>query len=221
MRVLLVEDDRSLGEAVVTGLRLEDLAVDWAVSATEAEERLVATEYDVVCLDLGLPDGDGLELCRQMQDGVLVRPQRLLMLTARDGVADRVAGLDAGADDYLVKPFSLVELAARIRALLRREVQRGSVIEMGDLRIDEAGRRVARRGVGVDLTGREYAVLHYLAVHPGEVVPAERLLEHCWDAHADDLSGSVKVIVSRLRGKLGEPALISTVRGAGYRLDAP
>ena len=221
MRVLLVEDDRSLGDAVVTGLRLEDLAVDWAESSADAEMLLIATEYDVVCLDLGLPDGDGLDLCRRMQDGDLVRPQRLLMLTARDGVADRVAGLDAGADDYLVKPFSLAELAARIRALLRRDVQRGSVIEVGDLRIDEASRRVERGGNALALTGREYSVLRYLAAHAGDVVSAERLLEHCWDANADDLSGSVKVIVSRVRAKLAEPPMIATIRGAGYRLEAP
>ena len=221
MRVLLVEDDRSLGDAVVTGLRLEDLAVDWAESSADAEMLLIATEYDVVCLDLGLPDGDGLDLCRRMQDGDLVRPQRLLMLTARDGVADRVAGLDAGADDYLVKPFSLAELAARIRALLRRDVQRGSVIEVGDLRIDEASRRVERGGNALALTGREYSVLRYLAAHAGDVVSAERLLEHCWDANADDLSGSVKVIVSRVRAKLAEPPMIATIRGAGYRLESP
>ncbi len=220
MRVLLVEDDDSLGDAIVTGLRLEALAVDWAATVADAEELLVATDYDVVCLDLGLPDGDGLDLCRRMQVGAVRRPKRLLMLTARDGVADRVAGLDAGADDYLVKPFKLAELAARIRALVRRDDQRGSVVEVADLRVDVASRRVTRHGEPIALTGREFAVLHYLAAHAGEAVSAERLLEHCWDANADDLTSSVKVILSRVRGKLGEPALITTERGVGYRLDA-
>ena len=219
MRVLLVEDDASLGDTVVTGLRLEDLAVDWAATAAQAEEFLVVTDYDVVCLDLGLPDGDGLDLCRRMQSGDLPKPRRLLMLTARDGVADRVAGLDAGADDYLVKPFKLAELAARIRALVRRDDQNGSVLEIGDLRIDVAARRVTRNARPLDLTGREFSVLHYLATHAGEVVSAERLLEHCWDANADDLTGSVKVILSRVRRKLDEPAVITTIRGVGYRLE--
>lgn len=218
MRVLLVEDDTSLGDAVATGLRLERLAVDWATTAAEAEALLTATRYDVVCLDLGLPDGDGLDLCRKMQDGEIVKPQRLLMLTARDGVADRVAGLDAGADDYLVKPFKLAELAARIRALLRRDEQRGSMIEVGDLLIDVAAGWASRNGQELDLTAREFSVLHYLAAHAGEVVSAERLLEHCWDAHADELTGSVKVILSRVRTKLGAPPMITTIRGAGYRL---
>ncbi|MEM9514046.1 MAG: response regulator transcription factor [Actinomycetota bacterium] len=221
MRVLLVEDDDSLGDAIVTGLRLEAFAVDWAHTVAEAEELLAATDYDVVCLDLGLPDGDGLDLCQRMQVGAVGRPKRLLMLTARDGVADRVAGLDAGADDYLVKPFKLAELAARIRALVRRDDQRGSVVEVADLRVDVAARRVTRRGEPIALTGREFAVLHYLAAHAGEAVSAERLLEHCWDANADDLTSSVKVILSRVRGKLGEPPLITTERGVGYRLHAP
>jgi len=221
VRVLLVEDDQALGDAVATGLRLERLAVDWATTAAEAEDLLLVTEYDVVCLDLGLPDGDGLDLCERMQSGQLLRPRRLLMLTARDAVSDRVAGLDAGADDYLVKPFKIAELTARIRALLRRDDQRGSMIEVGDLAIDVARHAVTRAGAAVELTGREFAVLHYLAAHAGEVVSAERLFEHCWDAHADDLSGSVKVIMSRVRGKLGEPSPITTVRGVGYRLENP
>ena len=221
MRILLVEDDASLGDAVATGLRLEELAVDWARTLAQAEEHLVATDYDVVCLDLGLPDGDGLDLCRRMQEGELRTPNRLLMLTARDGVADRVGGLDAGADDYLVKPFSLAELAARIRALLRRDGQRGSAVEAGDLRVDVAAHRVTRDGEAIVLTGWEFAVLHYLAAHEGEAVSAERLLAHCWDSNADDLTNSVKVIVSRVRAKLGEPGLITTERGVGYRLDVP
>ena len=220
MRILLVEDDASLGDAVADGLRLERFAVDRAATVAEAEELLAITRYDVVCLDLGLPDGDGLDLCHRMQTGDVGRPSRLLMLTARDGVADRVAGLDAGADDYLVKPFKLAELSARIRALVRRDGQRGSIIRVGELWIDVAAGRAQRDERELDLTAREFAVLHYLAAHAGEVVSAERLLEHCWDAHADDLTGSVKVILSRVRSKLGAPSPITTVRGAGYRLEA-
>ena len=219
MRILLVEDDAALGDAVSTGLRMEQFAVDWATTASHAEGLLMATEYDVVCLDLGLPDGDGLDLCTKMQAGEVIRPRRLLMLTARDAVSDRVAGLDAGADDYLVKPFKLAELAARIRALLRRDDQRGSTIIVGDLTIDVARHEVTRSGVSIGLTGREFAVLHYLAASAGEVVSAEELFAHCWDAHADDMSGSVKVILSRVRGKLGDPSPISTLRGVGYRLE--
>lgn len=220
MRVLLVEDDTGLGEAVIAGLRLENLAVDWASTVREAEDLLISTQFDVVCLDLGLPDGDGLDLCRKMQAGELKRPHRLLMLTARDAVADRVTGLDAGADDYLIKPFKIAELTARIRALVRRADQRGSVLSVGDLTIDASTHQVLRGGLSVALTSREFAVLHYLAVHAGQVVSAERLMEHCWDAHADELSNSVKVIMSRVRAKLGDPALISTLRGAGYRLES-
>ena len=220
MRVLLVEDDAALGDAVATGLRLEQLAVDWAATAADAEGLLTTTRYDVVCLDLGLPDGDGLDLCRRMQRGELIRPDRLLMLTARDAVTDRVAGLDAGADDYLVKPFKLAELAARIRALLRRSDQEGTTLTIGDLTLDVAAHRASRNGLRLELTGREFAVLHYLAVHAGEPISAERLLEHCWDAHADELTTSVKVILSRVRGKLGEPSMITTIRGVGYRLEA-
>ena len=221
MRVLVVEDDAALGDAIVTGLRLEQLAVDWATTAADAQELLAATRYDVVCLDLGLPDGDGLDLCRNMQAGELLRPHRLLMLTARDAVSDRVAGLDAGADDYLVKPFKLAELAARIRALLRRGDQEGSELSVGDLTLDIAAHSAHRNNRQLDLTGREFAVLHYLAVHAGEAISAERLLEHCWDAHADELTTSVKVILSRVRAKLGEPSPITTIRGVGYRLDLP
>ncbi|MEL7206924.1 MAG: response regulator transcription factor [Actinomycetota bacterium] len=219
MRVLVVEDDLGLGDALVTGLRLERLAVDWATTAADAEELLLTTQYDVVCLDLGLPDGDGLDLCARMRSGRIVRPRRLLMITARDAVQDRVAGLDAGADDYLVKPFKLAELAARIRALLRRDDHGPTTIEVGDLVIDVLAHRVQRDGEPVELTNREFSVLRYLGARAGEVVSAEELMEHCWDANADDLSGSVKVILSRVRAKLGQPPIITTVRGAGYRLE--
>lgn len=230
MRVLLVEDDDDLAGLVEMGLRQEHLAVDHAGSVAEAEAYLTGTRYDVVCLDLGLPDGNGLDLCRRLHgSGVepaltragLTRPDRLLILTARDAVADRVAGLDAGADDYLVKPFTLAELAARIRALTRRRDQVAGPIDLDGLIVDPAAFTVHRDGRAIHLTSREFAVLRYLAHRPRLVVSGEDLLEHCWDANADAFTGSVRVILSRLRAKLGEPPLIHTVKGAGYRLGEP
>ena len=221
MRVLLVEDDADLAEVVLLGFRQEHLAADHAASVAEAIDFLVVTAYDVVCLDLGLPDGDGLDLCRQLRSddsgAGLMRPERVLILTARDAVDDRVAGLDSGADDYLVKPFSMAELAARIRALSRRGERSAGPIVIGDLEVDLASHTAVRGGQPLDLTGREFAVLRYLCLNSGTVVSTEDLLEHCWDAHADSFTGSVRVILSRLRRKLGEPPLIHTIKGVGYR----
>lgn len=222
MRVLLVEDDADLAEVVLLGLRQEHLAVDHAATYAEAVDHTLTTAYDIVCLDLGLPDGDGVELCGQLHAGdPLQRPGRVLMLTARDSVTDRVIGLDAGADDYLIKPFTIAELAARIRALSRRNGQTGGPIVIGDLVVDVVAHRATRAGRELNLTGREFAVLRYLATRAGDLVSSEDLLEHCWDAQADAFTSSARVILSRLRGKLGEPPMIETVKGIGYRLDAP
>lgn len=223
MRVLLVEDDADLAEVLLLGLRQEHLAVDHASTLREAVDQLLVTEYDVVCLDLGLPDGDGVELCRQLREPLaersLRRPRRILMLTARDAVADRVAGLDAGADDYLVKPVRMAELAARIRALTRRDEQPAGPVIVDDLVVDLVAHTAERGGRRLDLTGREFAVLRWFCLHVDEVVSAEDLLEHCWDAHADSFTGSVRVILSRLRKKIGDPPLIRTIKGVGYRLE--
>ncbi|MEV6304584.1 response regulator transcription factor [Actinoplanes sp. NPDC051861] len=222
MRVLLVEDDPDLAEVVALGLRNEAYAVDVAGTYAAAEELLVTTTYDVVCLDLGLPDGDGLALLeRTSDDPYLRRPRRRLVLTARDAVADRVAGLDAGADDYLVKPFHFAELVARLRALSRREDSTGSILRVGELTLDLATHRAWRATTLLDLTAREFSLLRYFMHHPGEVLPAETLLEHVWDANANPFTSSVRVILSRLRRKLGEPALIVTVTNTGYRLQSP
>lgn len=224
MRLLLVEDDADLAEVVLIGLRQEHFAVDHAETLADAEQHLTVTDYDVVCLDLGLPDGEGLDLCRRLRssvaDPVLTRPRRILVLTARDAVTDRVAGLDAGADDYLIKPFKMVELNARIRALARRDDQAADLVIVGDVAIDVASHTATRNGVELELTGREFAVLRYLATHADELVSTEDLLEHCWDTNANEFTNSVRVILSRLRKKLGEPQVIETVKAVGYRFGA-
>jgi DNA-binding response OmpR family regulator len=219
VRVLVVEDDPGLGPLLARGLRLHHHAVDLAPSFETATEAAAGTAYDVVCLDLGLPDGDGLDLCRRLRaaDGLL-RPRRILALTARDAVASRIAGLDAGADDYLTKPFDFDELIARLRALDRRQDDAGATLVVGDLTIDLAAHDATRAGRTLGLTSRELAVLVHLAKRRGAFVGAEELLEHCWDAHADPFTASVRVIVSRLRRKLGDPPLIETAARVGYRL---
>ncbi|MEO3922894.1 response regulator transcription factor [Micromonosporaceae bacterium B7E4] len=222
MRILLVEDDPDLAEVVALGLRNESYAVDLAASYVDAEELLRITGYDVACLDLGLPDGDGLDLVRRLgRDPELRRPRRCLVLTARDSVTDRVAGLDAGADDYLVKPFHFAELVARLRALGRRADVPGSTLRVGDLALDLAAHRAWRAGTEIGLTAREFSLLRYFMHHPGRVLSAEELLEHVWDAHANPFTSSVRVILSRLRRKLGEPAPIVTITGVGYQLAEP
>jgi DNA-binding response OmpR family regulator len=221
VRILLVEDDRDLGPVLALGLRNEAYAVDLATTCAEAEELLCCNDFDVACMDLGLPDGDGMDLVRRLgADPVLRRPRRLLVLTARDAVDDRVAGLDAGADDYLVKPFSFQELAARLRALARRADAPDAVLEVGDLRLDTAAHRAWRGDRELRLTPREFSMLRYFMHHPGRAVTAEDLLEHVWDARTDPFTASVRVILSRLRRKLGEPGPVETVAGAGYRLRA-
>jgi two-component system copper resistance phosphate regulon response regulator CusR len=222
MRILLVEDDPDLAELVALGLRHESYAVDVVGTVGAADEALRLDDYDLACIDLGLPDGDGLQLVGRLgRDPALRRPRRVIVLTARDAVADRVAGLDAGADDYLVKPFAFAELVARLRALGRREDQPGAALELGPLRLDLAARRVWRDGRELALTAREFAMLRYFADQRGRVLSAEDLLAHVWDGHADPFTTSVRVILSRLRRKLGDPPLITTVTGAGYRFEVP
>jgi DNA-binding response OmpR family regulator len=222
VRILLLEDDVDLAEVVTLGLRNESYAVDVAATYAAADELLRTTTYDLACIDLGLPDGDGLELVRRLgRDADLRRPRRCLVLTARDAVADRVAGLDAGADDYLVKPFHFAELVARVRALGRRGDEDGSTLRVGDLTLDLAAHRACRAGAVLDLTAREFSLLRYFMSRPGVLLSAEELLEHVWDVNANPFTTSVRVILSRLRRKLGEPAVIVTVTGAGYRLSEP
>lgn len=222
MRLLVVEDEPDLANAIARGLRRDGHAVDTALTAGEADLKLRTAGYDLVCLDWSLPDGSGIALCRDLVSGVLPtfegeRP-RILMLTARDGVEDRVTGLDSGADDYLVKPFAFAELSARVRALLRREDHTDPVIEVGPLRLDPARFVAARDGRALELTAKEFSLLHYFMAHAGHVLSQEHLLEHVWDEMADPMTNVVRVTVSNLRKKLGEPPLITTVPGRGYRL---
>ena len=223
MRLLVVEDEPDLADVIARGLRRDGHAVDVALSSGDADMKLRSAGYDVLVLDWNLPDGSGLHLCRDLVSGALPtlegdRP-KILMLTARDDVEDRVAGLDSGADDYLVKPFAFAELSARVRALIRRDTESDPLITVGPLVLDSA-RFIARRDdQRLDLTAKEFALLHYFMANAGVVMSQEHLLEHVWDEMADPLTNVVRVTVSNLRKKLGEPALISTVAGRGYRLE--
>jgi DNA-binding response OmpR family regulator len=192
------------------------------LTASEADLKLRTAGYDLVCLDWTLPDGSGIALCRNLVTGEQPtlegeRP-RILMLTARDGVEDRVTGLDSGADDYLVKPFAFSELSARVRALLRRDDHTDPILEVGPLRLDPARFTASRDGRALELTAKEFSLLHYFLAHAGLVLSQEHLLEHVWDEMADPMTNVVRVTVSNLRKKLGEPPLIATVPGRGYRL---
>jgi DNA-binding response OmpR family regulator len=226
VRVLVVDDEVDLAEAVARGLRREGYAVDVAFDGAEALDKATVNAYDLLCLDITMPGLDGRELCRRIRQDPTLDPQpRILMLTARDSLEDRVAGLDLGADDYLVKPFAFPELSARVRTLLRRDTPATSaVIRVGDLELDEAKHLASRSGRLLDLTAKEFSLLRYFMLHPGEVLSQETLLEHVWDEHADPFTNTVRVTVGTLRKKLsagGEPPLIETVIGRGYRLPEP
>jgi DNA-binding response OmpR family regulator len=223
VRLLVVEDEPDLAEAVARGLRRDGHAVDVALTAGEADIKLRSAGYDVVVLDWNLPDRSGLELCQDLISGEVPtlegdRP-KVLMLTARDAVEDRVAGLDSGADDYLVKPFAFAELSARVRALIRRDTETDPVLRVGPLELDAARFVATRGGKPLDLTAKEFALLHYFMAHAGKVLSQEHLLEHVWDEMTDPMTNVVRVTVSNLRKKLGEPPLITTVAGRGYRLE--
>lgn len=222
MRLLVVEDEEDLAEGLRVGLARTGYAVDVAVDAAEAYDRLTVNEYDLMLLDINLPDGDGFTLCRSLRSGEVPTPGdgdlRVLMLTARGGLDDRVRGLDEGADDYLVKPFALAELLARVRALLRRDTAGTSaVLSVGPLRVDVARHRATLGAAPLPLTPKEFGVLEYLITRPGRVVSSEELLEHVWDANADPFTQTVRVTVGTLRRKLGD-GWIETVVGRGYRL---
>ncbi len=226
VRILVVDDEADLAEAIATALRREGYAVDVAHDGQSALDRLMVNEYDLVTLDLTLPDLDGREVCRLIRtDDRFDETTRVLMVTARDAVEERVQGLDDGADDYLVKPFALQELSARIRTLLRRETSGDdAILRVGAIQLDTATQLVTVRGTTVELTTKEFALLRYFMTNAGEVVSQERLLEHVWDEMADPFTNTVRVTVGTLRRKLGVHSpdeLIETVIGSGYRLIAP
>ncbi|MFC6081915.1 response regulator transcription factor [Sphaerisporangium aureirubrum] len=219
MRLLVVEDEEDLVDALKVGLVRAGYAVDVAYDVGQAEEKLQTNDYDLVLLDLNLPGGDGFDLCRSIRRAEYGNAVRILMVTARDRLDDRVRGLDEGADDYLVKPFAFPELLARVRALLRRDGGGGTaVLEVGQLRLDTARFEAYRAGRQLPLTPKEFGVLHYLMTRPGHVISSEELLEHVWDEHTDPFTNTVRVTVGNLRRKLGVEGLIETVIGKGYRL---
>lgn len=220
MRVLIVEDEAKMAGLIRRGLQREGMAIDISDTGEEALWKAEAVEYDAIVLDLMLPGIDGLEVCRRLREAGVWSP--ILMLTARDAVRDRVAGLDRGADDYLTKPFSFAELLARLRALARRgRRERPTQLRVGELRLDPATRRASRGEAEIDLSAKEFALLETFMHQPGEVLSRFQLLEHAWDYEYESRSNVVDAYVRLLRRKIDRPfgvESIETVRGAGYRL---
>jgi two-component system, OmpR family, response regulator len=223
MRILVVEDETKMARAVRRGLETEGYAVETVATGDDAVFWATEQQFDAIVLDVMLPGRDGFAVCRALREAEVWTP--VLMLTARGGVEDRIQGLDAGADDYLVKPFAFGELLARLRALLRRgPAERAPEIVVGDLVIDPAAHTVARRGVTIDLSPREFSLLEYLGRRSGEVVRRSEILDHVWAYDYDGLSNVVDVYVGYLRKKLEKPfgsRIIRAVRGVGYVLEEP
>jgi DNA-binding response OmpR family regulator len=220
VRVLVLEDDPDLRRAVVRFLRSAGYVVDESADLADAEFKLDVSEYDVAVLDRSVPGGDSIDLVERLRSRRLTLP--VLFLTALDGLPDRVAGLMAGGDDYLTKPFAMEELVARVHVLARRAPQRATapVLRLADVELDPGTARVTRNGTPIELTPKEFVVLRYLFANIGTVASRSDLIEHCWDEHADPMSNVVDVRIAALRKKLGDPALIHTVRGAGFIAEA-
>ncbi|MCB0876926.1 MAG: response regulator transcription factor [Solirubrobacterales bacterium] len=220
MRVLVVEDQPKMARLIRRGLQEDGFAVDLAKTGEDALWMAGSTPFDAIVLDVMLPGIDGFETCRRLREDEVWSP--ILMLTARDSIEDRVSGLDKGADDYLVKPFSFAELSARLRALIRRgSSERPAVLRVGDLELNPATRRVTRGGAPIDLSPKEFALLETFMRKPGAVFTRLDLLEHAWDYDYENRSNIVDVYVRYLREKIDRPFRcdsIETVRGAGYRL---
>ena len=220
MRALIIEGDQKTARLLAKGLREERFAVDTAHLGNEGDEMASVTAYDVIVLDRLLPDKDGIVVCRGLRERGVATP--ILMLSARSALEDRVTGLNAGADDYLAKPFGFSELLARIRALLRRsELTRAAVLKVADLMLNPASHRVSRGSVTINLTRKEYAILEVLMRHPGEIVERAQLVERVWEAEPDGFTSIIDVHVSNLRRKIepaGAPRLLHTIRGHGYLL---
>jgi two-component system copper resistance phosphate regulon response regulator CusR len=223
MRILVIEDDPKVASFIQSGLEQENCAVDVLPDGSHAAEQARAIDYDAVVLDLMLPGRSGFQVLREIRSRKPTLP--VLVLTARDSVDDRVAGLDSGADDYMTKPFALAELSARLRALLRRGGPRENVLRVSDLQMDVLTRTVLRAGKPIDLKPKEYALLEYLMRHAGRPLPKSIIIEHVWDIHFDSVSNVVEVHINSLRNKVDRgfsAPLIHTVRGVGYMLaDAP
>jgi DNA-binding response OmpR family regulator len=221
MRILLIEDDRKAGRLLARGLQEEGFVVDVAASAEDGDERIYATEYDLLILDWLLPGKDGIALCRELRQRNKQIP--IFMLTARDGLADRVAGLNTGADDYLTKPFAFDELLARIRALLRRsDLARPLILTVGELALDPQKQTAARGAATLKLTRKEFAILELLMRKAGEVVSRARLAERVWEIDAIGSDNLIDVHISNLRRKIdtpGAPSIIQTVRGRGFLVE--
>jgi DNA-binding response OmpR family regulator len=217
MRILVAEDERFLADLVAEGLREQAMAVDVAYDGTAALERLAVNDYDVLVLDRDLPGGHGDDVCQELTRRG--EPVRILMLTASGELHERIDGLNLGADDYLAKPFSFDELVARIRALARRSgPPLPPVLQRGGITLDASCRQASRDGRPLPLSRKEYAVLEVLMRAQGAVVSTEELLERAWDEHIDPFTTAVKVTMSKLRTKLGDPPVIVTIPGSGYRM---
>ena len=223
MRILIVEDNRSLNQSLLKNLEEEGHAVDAAFDGSEGEYLAEVTEYDTIILDIMLPKKNGLEVCRELRRKGVRTP--ILMLTARDAIEDRVTGLDSGADDYLVKPFAMAELSARLRALLRRDLpDKSGELKVGGLVLDPATHKVEREGKRIELTSKEFALLEYFMRNPERLITREMAEEHVWDYDYEGVSNVIDVYIRRLRRKVDDPfkvKLLETVRGAGYRLMKP
>jgi len=222
MWILVVEDEKLIADFVSRGLESAGYAVDVAGDGASASEMVHATEYDLIILDLGLPDMDGLTVLRKIRNRKGSSP--VLILSARDAVDDRVRGLEGGADDYLVKPFAFVELLARVRVLLRRGQPTPERLQVGDLTLDCIRRKVTRAGENVELAPKEFSILEYLMRNRGRPLSRTMIVEHVWDMDYDGLTNIVDVYIRHLRSKIDDkwPAkMIQTVRGIGYMLDAP
>jgi len=222
MRALVVEDEDRLARSLERGLREAAWTVDTTNTVVEAWRLVKLNPYDAIVLDLGLSDTDGSVLLQKLREARIDTP--VLILTARGSVEDRVGGLNAGADDYLPKPFAFAELLARLQALLRRSRNASTLLQVADLEVDVARRKVQRGGHRIELTAREFAVLEFLVRHSGEVVTRSMLADHVWGEHFDSLSNLIEVFITRIRKKIERddaPRLLHTIRGAGYSIRDP
>ncbi len=223
MRILVVEDEKMLAQSIKTGLVDEKFAVDVVHDGQEAYDLASSEEYDAIILDRMLPGMDGITICQKLRKNAVITP--ILILTAKDTVEDKIAGLDSGADDYLVKPFSFEELLARVRSLIRRTniVTKSTVLKIDSLELDTASHIVKRAKKEISLTGKEYALLEFFMYHPQQILTREKILSHVWDYSYDSFSNVVDVLVKRIRNKIDsdfpeEKQLFTTIRGLGYKL---